>query len=104
MVIFTEVMKDMVLQSKAPTEVVITEDQILIRFSPEKIEVQPLKKTSKAPKTARRLFVFNGEHLSASEWAKRYGVSVRAMYQRFAKNGSPETKLRHGHEKKTSKK
>jgi hypothetical protein len=106
MVIFTEVMKDMVLQSKVPTEVVITEEQILIRFSPEKVEVCPVKKLATSPlKTVcKKLFKYNGESLTASEWAERYNVPVRVIYQRFRANGTPET-LRHSRaDKKTSKK
>ena len=33
--------------------------------------------------------------MSAAEWAERYGVTEKAMRQRFARSGTPEAEERH---------
>ena len=92
-------------------EVEIREDSISIRATPYKAPPkEPGKPTLSAngniigrPRVERtaggralKLFAYNGERLSVSDWAKRYGVDVRTMRNRLYKSGRPETKVKRG--------
>ena len=93
----------------ASVEMEIREDSISVRATPckaPKAKGEPtLSKNGRIvgrPRTRRspggrklRLFEFGGERLSAAEWAERYGVTAKAMRQRFVRSGTPEAEERH---------
>ena len=94
----------------ASVEMEIREDSISVRATPFKAPPKEKGKPTLSengrivgrPKVKRasngrklRLFEFGGERLSASEWAKRYGITDKAMRQRFARSGTPEVEERH---------
>ena len=92
----------------ASVEMEIREDSISVRATPFKAPPKGKPTLSEngrivgRPKVKRasngkrlRLFEFGGERLSAAEWAERYGVTEKAMRQRFARSGTPEVEERH---------
>ena len=95
----------------ASVEMEIREDSISVRATPfkappKKVKGEPtLSKNGRIvgrPRTRRspggrklKLFEFGGERLSAAEWAERYGVTAKAMRQRFVRSGTPEAEERH---------
>ena len=96
----------------ASVEMEIREDSISVRATPCKCKaptkekgkptVSPNGKIVGRPEVRRasngkrlRLFEFGGERLSAAEWAERYGVTAKAMRQRFVRSGTPEAEERH---------
>ena len=98
------------LAAFASVEMEIREDSISVRATPFKAPpkergkptVSPNGKIVGRPKVRRasngkrlRLFEFGGERLSAAEWAERYGVTSKAMRQRFVRSGTPEASERH---------
>ena len=103
----------------ASVEMEIREDSISVRATPFKA---PLKAKGKGeptpskngrivgrPRTRRspggrklKLFEFGGERLSVAEWAERYGVTAKAMHQRFARSGTPEAEERHSKSDRSS--
>ena len=98
------------LAAFASVEMEIREDSISVRATPFKAPpkergkptVSPNGKIVGRPRTMRspsgrklRLFEFGGERLSAAEWAERYGVTAKAMRQRFVRSGTPEAEERH---------
>ena len=98
------------LAAFASVEMEIREDSISVRATPFKAPpkgrgkptVSPNGKIAGRPRIRRspsgrklRLFEFGGERLSAAEWAERYGVTEKAMRQRFVRSGTPEAEERH---------
>ena len=96
----------------ASVEMEIREDSISVRATPCKCKASPkakgeptLSKNGRIvgrPRPRRspggrklKLFEFGGERLSAAEWAERYGVTEKAMRQRFVRSGTPEAEERH---------
>lgn len=94
----------------ASVEMEIREDSISVRATPckapPKVKGKPtLSENGRivgCPRTRRspggrtlKLFEFGGERLSAAEWAERYGVTEKAMRQRFVRSGTPEAEERH---------
>ena len=94
----------------ASVEMEIREDSISVRATPCKAPKRgrgspTLSENGRVvgrPKAKRasngrklRLFEFGGERLSAAEWAERYGVTAKAMRQRFVRSGTPEAEERH---------
>ena len=92
-------------------EVEIREDSISIRATPCKAPPkEPGKPTLTShgnifgrPRVARpaggralKLFAYNGERLSVSDWAKRYSVGVRTLRNRLYRSGRPETMIKRG--------
>ena len=94
----------------ASVEMEIREDSISVRATPCKAPPKAKGKPTLSengrivgrPRTRRspggrkiKLFEFGGERLSAAEWAERYGVTAKAMRQRFVRSGTPEAEERH---------
>lgn len=96
MIIFTEVMAEMVKTVSADKEVrlELSEDKLQITISPRSTE-EPIRTTARtipqeklAPNS--HTYEFNGETKSAKEWAKIYGVARNTILYRFRHHGSPE--------------
>ena len=94
----------------ASVEMEIREDSISVRATPcrapkkekgnptlsENGRIVGRPRTRRSPGGRKlRLFEFGGERLSAAEWAERYGVTEKAMRQRFVRSGTPEAEERH---------
>lgn len=100
MVIFTEVMANLVkeLGATAPVSLTVTEDSIVISTaSPAKVttpkkvaSAEPIRTCTGKIDGRIKYYTYNGETLSSIEWAKRYGVSREAILLRFRRHGSPE--------------
>lgn len=95
MIIFTEVMAEMVKTVAADKEVrlELSEDKLQITISPRVGEsVRTIARTIPQEKLApnSHTYEFNGETKSAKEWAKIYGVARNTILYRFRHHGSPE--------------
>ena len=105
------------LAAFAVVEIGVRESELLIRATPykapprekgrptlsEKGKILGRPEVRHASNGKRlKLFEFNGERLSAAEWAERYGVTEKAMRQRFARSGTPEAEERHSKSERTS--
>lgn len=103
------------LAAFASVEMEIREDSISVRATPYKAPPREKGKPTLSgngkilgrPKVERarngkalKLFEFNGERLSAADWAKRYGVTEKAMRLRFGRSGTPEAAERHSKSEK----
>lgn len=91
MIIFTEVMAEMVKTVAADKEVrlELSEDKLQITISPraeESAKTIPQKRLASSSCT----YEFKGESKSAKEWAKEYGCAVNTILYRFKRHGSPE--------------
>lgn len=96
MIIFTEVMAEMVKTVAADKEVrlELSEDKLQITISPRSTE-EPIKTTARTVPQEKltpnsHTYEFNGEVKSAKEWAKIYGVARNTILYRFRHHGSPE--------------
>lgn len=98
------------LAAFASVEMEIREDSISVRATPYKAPPKEKGKPTLSPNgyilgrprvkralsgKKLKLFEFGGERLSVAEWAKRYGVTEKAMRQRFGRSGTPEAAERH---------
>lgn len=99
MIIFTEVMAEMVKTVAADKEVrlELSEDKLQITISPQAEEsVKTTARTTARTIPQKKLtpnsytYEFNGETKSAKEWAKIYGVARNTILYRFRHHGSPE--------------
>lgn len=95
MIIFTEVMAEMVKTVATDKEVrlELSEDKLQITISPRAEEsvratVRTVPQKKLAPNS--HTYEFNGETKSAKEWAKIYGVARNTILYRFRHHGSPE--------------
>lgn len=105
------------LAAFAVVEIGVKESELIIRTTPykapprdkgqptlsEKGKILGRPEVRRASNGKRlKLFEFNGERLSAAEWAERYGVTEKAMRQRFDRSGTPEAEVRHSKSERTS--
>lgn len=96
MIIFTEVMAEMVKTVAADKEVrlELSEDKLQITISPRSTE-EPAKTTVPQRTLDYGTYTYNGETKSAMEWAKEYGCAVNTVRYRFKRHGSPEPSKEH---------
>lgn len=106
MVIFTETManfmRDMARECAGSSiETEVSENSIVFRFNCGNHagcarRSASSRKIPSGPKPGRKskTYSYGGRNLSVKDWAREYGVSCHAMYQRLSKTGIPETSAR----------